>query len=124
MARVQRTEFRLLGESVFGSYWYSLQLPTHYQQFTPRTIRSLLAQTGFRLVKLIHQRNVLNITGSLALWLREALPRRAWGPRLLQFTHDPSMWGYLALAPPARILSWLRQGGRLTILARPATTSE
>ena len=66
---------------MFGSYWYALQLPTHYQQFTGHTIRSLLAETGFRLVKLIHQRNVLNITGSLALWLREAVPRRASGDR-------------------------------------------
>ncbi len=105
---------------VFGTYWYALQLPTHLHQFTPRTIRMLLEQSGFDRIRLIHQRNVFNILGSIGLWLERAVPRLELGRRMIQFTDYPTMWGELALAPCAKLLAWTRQAGRLTIIAKPS----
>ena len=103
---------------VFGKYWYALQLPTHLQHFTPRTLRRLLEAAGFEVVRIVHQRNLNNVVGSVGLWLREKFPRRRRGERLIRFTDDPSTLGVVALAIPAKILAWLRQGGRLTVVAR------
>ena len=113
---------------IFRRYWYSLQLPTHLHQFTPHTLRQLLHQNGFELVRVIHQRNVLSIVGSLGIWLREQFPWIRLGPKLVRFADDVSLWGRLALAPLAILLAWLHQGGRLTVVARfgltpPSTTS-
>lgn len=103
---------------IFRRYWYSLQLPTHLHQFTPHTLRQLLHQNGFELVRVIHQRNVLSIVGSLGIWLREQFPWIRLGPKLVRFADDVSLWGRLALAPLAILLAWLHQGGRLTVVAR------
>jgi SAM-dependent methyltransferase len=103
---------------VFGRYWFSLDLPRHLQQFTPRALRRILDGCGFRTVRVIHQRNILNLTGSLAYWLRDRFPRSKLGPAVLRFTDKPGLWGTLAMAPPAILLAWLRQGGRLTVIAR------
>jgi SAM-dependent methyltransferase len=104
---------------VFGRYWHALDLPRHLQHFRPQTLRQMLAQTGFRVERVIHQRNVLNLLGSLALWLRVHRPRSRLGPALIQYTNHPRMWPQIALAPLAKLLAWLRQGGRLTVIARP-----
>lgn len=103
---------------VFRSYWYSLQLPTHLQHFTPRTLRRLLDESGFESIRVIHQHNVFNLVGSLGLWLRTRFPSLSLGQRMLRFTDAPTMWGQLALAPLAKLLAWLHQGGRLTVVAR------
>ncbi|MDD4270835.1 MAG: class I SAM-dependent methyltransferase [Pirellulaceae bacterium] len=104
--------------AVFERYWYCLQPPIHLHQFTPRGLRRILAQTGYRDVRVIHQHNVFNLLGSLGLWLRTAFPQRRLGPRLLEFLVNPSVGGQLALAPLAKPLAWLHQGGRLTVTAR------
>jgi SAM-dependent methyltransferase len=101
-----------------GSYWYSLQLPTHLHQFTPRILRRTLSDCSFEQIRVIHQRNVFNLLGSLGLWSRERFPQRRLGPRLLDFIANPSVHGQLALAPLAKVLAWVHQGGRLTITAR------
>lgn len=103
----------------FRTYWYALGLPIHLQQFTPRTLRTLLHECGFDHVQIIHQRNLLNVVGSLGLWIRTVFPRLSLGSKLVHFTDSPTMWGQLALAPCAKILAWIRQGGRLTVVARP-----
>ncbi|MGD9855724.1 MAG: class I SAM-dependent methyltransferase [Planctomycetaceae bacterium] len=107
---------------VFGEYSYSLQLPIHLHQFTPRTIRRLLRQNGFRLERLIHQPNLLNVVGSIGLWMSRKFPKSGWGPQWVQFTNQPSMWGSLALAVPAKLLAALHQGGRLSVIATPDET--
>jgi SAM-dependent methyltransferase len=113
---------------VFGRYWYALQLPTHLHHFNPATLRQILRRSGFDCVRVIHQRNVLNFPGSVGLWLRDRFPRSRLGPALLHFTDHPGLWGTLAMAPLAILLAWLRQGGRLTVVARagsrPADTAE
>lgn len=104
---------------VFGRNWFSLQLPTHLHQFTPRTLRRLARQNGFRIESLIHQSNLNNVTGSVGIWLNRRFPQRTWGKRLIDFTSNPSLWGSLSIAPAAKLLAALRQGGRLTVIATP-----
>ena len=103
---------------VLGRYWYSLQLPTHLHQFTPRILRNTLAECGFEQIRVVHQRNVFNLIGTLGLWLREKFPNGRLAPKLLDFIANPSVRGQLALAPLGKVLAWTRQGGRLTITAR------
>lgn len=103
---------------VFGRCWHTLELPRHLHQFTPRTLRMMLSETGFDSVKIIHQRNVLNIILSLGIVLRRRFPDSTLGQRLIDFTDQPTMWWQLILAPLAKLLAVLRQGGRLTVIAR------
>lgn len=103
---------------LLGRYWYSLELPLHLHQFTPRILRRMLAETGFGQVRIIHQHNVFNLVGTLGLWLNEMFPGSRPGTRLLDFIVNPSVGGQLALAPLAKLLAWLHQGGRLTVTAR------
>lgn len=103
---------------VFGKYWYALQLPTHLHHFSSKSLTALFEQSEFTVRGVVHQRNVNNLVGSAGLWLRDKLPNRRFGSRLIRWTDDPTIWGLLALAPLARILAFLRQGGRLTVLAQ------
>ncbi len=104
--------------SLMGRYWYPLEPPIHLHQFTPRTLRRMLAEAGFEQIHVIHQRNVLNLVGSTGLWLREKFPQGRLGPKLLDFVCSPSVRGQLALAPIAKALAWFHQGGRLTVTAK------
>lgn len=106
----------------FGRFWYALQLPTHLQHFTSTSLRRLLEISGFELLELTHQRNVNNLIGSLGLWLRTKFPRWSLGERLIRWTDNPSALGLCLLAPVARLLTLLRQAGRLTVVARRSET--
>lgn len=102
---------------VFRSFWYGIE-PTHLQQFKPSTLRGLLRDSGFSIERWIYQRNAFNLVGSCGLLMRRYLPRSGLGDRLVRFNDDPSMWGQLALAPLGKLLAWIRQGGRLTVICR------
>lgn len=103
---------------VFGRYWYVWELPRHLHHFTPRSIRMLLTQVGFSEIKIIHQRNLSNVIGSLALVTLASWPESRIGRWLLRYPDTPSTLLKLMLAPIAHVLAWLGQGGRLTISAR------
>jgi SAM-dependent methyltransferase len=109
---------------IFGRHWLDLDVPRHLQHFRPQTVRRLLSAAGFRPERIIHQRNVLGLIGSLGLWLCERRPQSSFGTVCVQFTHHPRMWPQLMLAPLARLLAALRQGGRLTVIARPLTSAD
>ena len=102
----------------FGRFWYALQLPTHLQHYTQKSLRQLLDTAGFESVELIHQRNVNNLVGTLGLWLRTKCPRWSLGARLIRWTDNPTSLGLCVLAPLARGLAALGQAGRLTVVAR------
>lgn len=103
---------------VFRGYWRGLELPRHLQHFTPRVLRQLLKEVGFDDIRILHQSNTNNIVASIGLWLRDYFPRQTWGQRLLDFTDNPRLAGTLLLAPLAKLLALVRQGGRLTVVAR------
>lgn len=108
---------------VFGMHWDAFELPRHLQHFTPKTITRLLESTGFYDVKITHQRNVLNVVGSLGFKLRAWRPNSRLAKRLITWPHQPTMWPQLAWAPVAKLLAILRQGGRLTIIATRSDTA-
>ncbi|HQX48570.1 MAG TPA: methyltransferase domain-containing protein [Planctomycetaceae bacterium] len=103
---------------VFGRYWYVWELPRHLHHFTTKSIRTLLEQCKFTDIKIVHQRNLSNVIGSLALTLLARWPDSRVGRWLLRYPDRPTFMLKLFLAPMAHVLAWLGQGGRLTISAR------
>jgi len=103
---------------VFGQSWHALELPRHLQHFTSRSLTRLLAGNDFDVVRVIHQRNLLNITGSVGIVLQRWFPRASIGRRVTAYADHPTMWGQLAMAPLAKFLALIHQGGRLTVIAR------
>lgn len=104
-------EFRL-----FRRNWYALQLPTHLQHFTPRTLERMLRAGGWQMEKVFHQRILGNLVASLGYMMRERGFTRA-GEGLIAFPDRPGLGQYL-LYPLARLLSWFGQTGRMTVWAR------
>jgi len=102
----------------FGRYWYVWELPRHLHHFTPSSVRKLLKECGFTDITIIHQRNLSNVVGSVALAVLARWPECRFGRWLLRYPDRPTFAIKLFLAPFAHILAWMRQGGRLTISAR------
>ncbi|MCR9199255.1 MAG: class I SAM-dependent methyltransferase [Planctomycetaceae bacterium] len=102
----------------FGSAWDAWDLPRHLHHFSPRSLRRLLLECGFERVTIIHQRNVLNIIGSLGIALTRRQPDSRLGQWLLRYPHAPRLWLQLLLVPVTFGLAFVRQGGRLTVIAR------
>jgi SAM-dependent methyltransferase len=104
---------------VFKSHWKGTDLPRHLQHFTRSRLRSMLADAGFVDVRIIDQPSFLNWIGSLGSWLRHVRPRWRIGLKLLDWFYDnPPLWTWFVLGPAAHALAFLRQSGRLTVLAR------
>ncbi|MEQ9407339.1 MAG: class I SAM-dependent methyltransferase [Fuerstiella sp.] len=103
---------------VFRSTWYVWEPPRHLHHFTPSSLRRVLYAAGFTDICIIHQRNILNIIGSLGILLTRLPGTRGLGRRLINYPNAPRMLVQLALSPFAHLLAWIHQGGRLTILAR------
>jgi SAM-dependent methyltransferase len=103
---------------VFRRSWYVWEVPRHLHYFGPRSLRQLLTEAGFDDIQIIHQRNVLNVIGSLGIALRRILPNSKLAKRLIDCPNRLSMWWQLLLAPAAIFLAAIRQGGRLTVIAR------
>lgn len=103
---------------VFGRSWYVWELPRHLQFYGPGSIRRLLTETGFDEIRIVHQRTLLNVVGSVALFLKRVSPNSKLARKMLSYPDHPSMWWQLLLAPAAIFLAAIRQGGRLTVVAR------
>jgi SAM-dependent methyltransferase len=101
--------------AVFRSRWYALQVPTHLWHFTPRTLRRLLSECGFTAERVFHQKVLKNITGSLA-YVGEDHPAFAPLARRLALMLTPAWISFGVGA----VLAAVRQGGRLTVVARAA----
>ena len=105
---------------VFQRFWYVWELPRHLHHFSPARIRLLLEDSGFTDVTILHQRNLLNVVGSLGLLATRFAPGNQLARRILDYPDNPGMWSQLLMAPLAILLAAFRQGGRLTIVARKA----
>lgn len=102
---------------LWGDYHYILNEPTHLQHFSRAGIERLLRDNGYSIRSLKFQENLYNHVGGLGIWLKSRFPKKSWGDRLLAFLDNPSMWGRLGLALPAKVLAALGQTGRMTIIA-------
>jgi len=103
---------------VFGQMWYLWDMPRHLHFWGPFSIRQLLVETGFHEIRVIHQRTLLNVVGSLALCLKHRWPQSRLTKKLVDYPNHPTMWWQLLLAPAAIFLAMIHQGGRLTVIAR------
>lgn len=103
---------------VFRHFWLALHLPNHMYHFSQASLSELLAKSGFRLERVIHQRSLANVVGSIGLWTKDRSPESWLTRKLMEFPEQLPMWPRLVLAPVAICLAWLKQGGRLTVLAR------
>ena len=99
--------------SVFRSRWYALQVPTHLWHFTPRTLARLLGECGFVIESVFHQKVLRNITGSLDFLGNDRPALAPLAGRLARLL-TPA-WVSFGLGAA---LAALRQGGRLTVVAR------
>ncbi len=59
-----------LAPSVFGSYWYNLDLPRHQVIFTKKTLISMLFKCGFSAEKVFSFSSTKAITKSYEIWLK------------------------------------------------------
>ena len=104
--------------AVFRDAWYALQLPTHLWLPTPESLCKVLARGGWRVERILYQRDLRNLVASLGYRLEE----RGFWPRLAQaMKRFPDAGGRLPLLlhPLAAVLALLRQTGRMTAWARP-----
>lgn len=100
----------------FKNKSYALQLPTHLYHFTPKTIEKVLDAGGWSLEKVLHQRTLNNLIGSLG-FLVSGWGFTKLGSMLIDFPERPSRWTYF-LYPLAFFLSLFGQTGRMTIWAK------
>ncbi len=103
--------------AAFGDAWYALQVPTHLFHYTRETLQLVLARAGWRLKRVMWQRDAKNLFHSLryrcadrgweggAAWLGEA----ALGRRIPRVR-----------AALGQVLGRLRASGRMTAWARAA----
>lgn len=102
----------------FGSVWYAWEPPRHLNHFGAGRIRQILKELKYVEVEVLYQRNVLYVVGSLGILLKRWWLTRKLGERLLRYPEAPHLAIQLLLSPLAHLLSFLRQGGRITVLAR------
>lgn len=101
-----------LGFRIFKRYWYALHLPAHLYHYTPRTLEHVLREGGWRIDRIIWQRNVLNLLPSLGHVMRE----KCRALRLAEYLEATGR-----LEPILRLLALfmakIRQSGRITVWA-------
>lgn len=104
-------EFRL-----FKEYWYALHLPNHLYHYTPKTLASILNQTGWRIEKTFHQRTLSNLIASLGYKMKENKWASHFADTLIGFPEQGGRIHFL-LYPLAGLLSIFGQTGRMTVWA-------
>jgi 2-polyprenyl-3-methyl-5-hydroxy-6-metoxy-1,4-benzoquinol methylase len=105
-------EFKL-----FKDKGFALQLPTHLNHFTPKTLEQVLLAGGWRLEKMYHQRTLNNLIGSLGYYLRHKGYIKL-GNKLIKFPEQGGLLVYI-LFPFACLMSLFGQTGRMNAWARP-----
>ena len=100
---------------MFKEYCYANHLPNHLFHFTPRTLARVLADSGWDLVKIHHQRVLSNLIASTGYLLRERGHVKL-GQKFIDFPEKSGRWNY-ALYPLAWLLGSFGQTGRMTVWA-------
>jgi 2-polyprenyl-3-methyl-5-hydroxy-6-metoxy-1,4-benzoquinol methylase len=106
-------EFRL-----FGSRWYALHLPNHLYHFTAPTVTRLLEAAGWRVERIVSQRFLGNLPGSMAHVFDDLLGRPNPVSNLLLELAGPRAYLLYLTLPLATLLAAAGQTGRLTLWAR------
>jgi SAM-dependent methyltransferase len=102
----------------FGPYWAGLDSPRHMVVLARRTVRPLLAEAGFRPLRMwTLSGSHASFALSLRLWLEERLPQRRLRAAILSGFYHPLT--RLLAAPYFWITDRLGLGSQLTVLAEP-----
>ena len=102
---------------VFRDAWYALHLPNHLWHPGRRSLETVLERAGWKVSRVVYQRDIRNIIGSIGYSLRDhgRFPRLAdWMSRF------PERGGrvYYLLHPLAFALAKIHEAGRITVWAR------
>lgn len=102
----------------FGPNWYALDCPRHLTHFDRSTLTRLLQAARLSPVRWKWQRNPLNIVASLGLLLEQIGTAPRLAQKFVRFPERPPRTILALLYPLACVLAAIRQGGRMTVLAR------
>lgn len=102
---------------IFGSNWYMLHLPNHLFHLDPASASRLLEAGGWKVRRVIHQRSVASLLGSVGFALRAKGRASRLADRLISYPSSPG-WLHRILLPLSWMLAMLGQTGRMTIWAR------
>jgi SAM-dependent methyltransferase len=100
----------------FKDAWYALQLPNHLYHYTPTTLRCMIRSTGWRPVKIVHQRVIGNLMVSAGYKRQDRGIQDKLTHWLLNYHH----YGFLQYLfyPLGWLMAMMGQTGRMTIWAR------
>lgn len=112
------------GWKLFKNYEYGVHLPAHLSHFTPKTISLMLAQSGWEVKKILHQRVLGSIAGSIGFYCREKLGiNNRFVEGLINYdTYFAKINGWLF--PITILLAFLGQTGRMTVWAQKKSPSQ
>jgi 2-polyprenyl-3-methyl-5-hydroxy-6-metoxy-1,4-benzoquinol methylase len=101
----------------FKNAWFALQLPNHLYHPTAETLVKLLERGGWRIERVLHQRDVGNLVASVGYFLQDRQLLPAVASRLIAFPNQKKGLLYFFLLPLAYFLSAIGQTGRMTVWA-------
>ena len=105
-----------LAKTIFKERCYDLHLPNHLFHFTPKTLELTLNSAGWKLDRVVWQKNCNTLLWSAEYWAKEMQHPNIL--KLLQWVRASNRAGKIRL-----ILGWLlgvtHQSGRIEVWARP-----
>ncbi|RMD58163.1 class I SAM-dependent methyltransferase [Candidatus Woesearchaeota archaeon] len=106
---------------IFGTYWSELDLPRHLYHFNSKTLKRYCAKHGLKIIKIRYNSVPFEITGSLA-YLASALSKKPKPLSKSKIASNRALY-YLSF-PICHILSLLKIGGRLEIIAQKNASND
>lgn len=105
-----------LAKKFFKARCYDLHLPNHLYHYTPKTLEVILNNSGWKLERVVWQKNCMTLLSSAEYWAKDFNHIRML--RLIQWLKSSPSAAYIRL-----VLGWIlgvtRQSGRIEIWARP-----
>lgn len=106
-----------ISRKLFKDLSFDTQLPTHLFHYTPESLDVLLNKNGWKIEKVVHQRNANTFLKSIEIWANKK--RRPRVLKLIKTINSSPRLNSLRL-----LLSFVfgitRQSGRIEVWARPA----
>lgn len=102
---------------IFGEDWYALQLPGHLTHFTPESLTRVLAASGWRVERIVHQRNITNLLQSWRLRC-ERRNKLSWMSKMTRCLVTFQAPINILFYPVTIILAAFGQTGRMTVWAK------
>lgn len=98
----------------FKADYYDNHIPNHLYHFSAATLKDFLENNGFQVVKVIHNRLLQNLTGSIAFRMLSRNPESRLAKKLLHL--DTRV--LVLFFPLTWVLTLFGQTGRMTLWAR------